>query len=567
MDLIDSGVATAALSSARKHLSRGEIGPAAAVLIAHRSQFRGSDAHLAAELLIAARRVDEATVLAEHVATEQSDAWEWIRRFAGHMRARGNLAASRRVLHAFIAAHPSHGIERLHADIALALGVPAAYASTGELDSIRSEYLRNLSDFVAAYPPAMLREIHARADDLTWCNFFNAYQGGNDVVAQSLYGDWLTESLSAVAPLPPLAAPNNDRPTIAVVSARLHECTVGWYFATWMEHLAHRAWDVTLVHTPDARRDELTQRLASQCRGETVLSGNLADAAAQIRALHADIVLYPELGMDGFTFALAAQRLAPTQVGAWGHPVTTGLPTIDVFLSCDAMEPADAAAHYRERLIRLPGIGTRYMSPPLPSHVERRDLRLPEGRPLYLVPQALYKLHPDSDRLLVEIVRRDPSALFVLFELRPPSPSKVVNERLLRALGAVSAQPATHLFWMPECSRADYLRINQACSVMIDTPHWSGGNASLDALHCGLPIVTLPGRFMRGRQSAAMLRLLGCDELICSTVDEFADIAVSVAHDGARRQRIVERIRIGMPALTQSDAALEMLDDVLRALL
>ena len=247
--------------------------------------------------------------------------------------------------------------------------------------------------------------------------------------------------------------------------------------------------------------------------------------------------------------------------------MTSGLPTVDVFISCKEMEPDGADAHYRERLLTLPGIGTRYTHPPLPRDSSVDNPRLPSDRPLYLMPQSTFKWHPDTDRQLVEIVRRDPLARFVLFELRPPSPARIVNERLLRALAEVSATPQDHLIWMPECSRAEYLRINQACAVMIDTPHWSGGNATLDALHCGLPVVTLPGRFMRGRQSMGMLRLIGCEELIAHSVEELADVAVAIAHDKPRREHLSKKIAERAASLTQSDEPLIAMEACLRALL
>jgi CRISPR-associated protein Csy1 len=188
---------------------------------------------------------------------------------------------------------------------------------------------------------------------------------------------------------------------------------------------------------------------------------------------------------------------------------------------------------------------------------------LPERRALYLVPQTLYKLHPDTDSILVDIVRRDPTALFIMFELTAPSPVLVVHDRLMRALSQVSAEPRRHLHWFAQCSRTDYLRINLACDVMIDGLHWSGGNTTLDALHCGLPVVTCPGAFMRGRQSAAMLRAIDCAELIAQSPGELAQIAVSVAQDSQRRARLVARIRENLPGLTQSDEPLEALDRAL----
>jgi len=231
------------------------------------------------------------------------------------------------------------------------------------------------------------------------------------------------------------------------------------------------------------------------------------------------------------------------------------------------MEPEDATAHYREQLIALPGLGTRYLSPRVPDAPARAELGLPAHRPLYLVPQALFKLHPDHDAVLVEILRRDPQALFVLFELRAPSGVWRTRERLLHAFGSVVAEPEQHLHWFAECSRLDYLRINLACDVMVDSLHWSGGNATLDALHCGLPVVTCPGRYMRGRQSATMLTALDCSELIAGTPQQLAELALAVAHDAPRRTQLKQKIAANLPLLTASDAPLQALDRALRELL
>lgn len=66
-----------------------------------------------------------------------------------------------------------------------------------------------------------------------------------------------------------------------------------------------------------------------------------------------DVLLYPELGMDPLTPQLAALRLAPVQVASWGHPETTGMPTIDHYLSAELFEAADSEEYYSERLVRL----------------------------------------------------------------------------------------------------------------------------------------------------------------------------------------------------------------------
>jgi CRISPR-associated protein Csy1 len=68
--------------------------------------------------------------------------------------------------------------------------------------------------------------------------------------------------------------------------------------------------------------------------------------------------------------------------------------------------------------------------------------------------------------------------------------------------------------------------------------HLSGGNTSLDAISAGTPIVTLPGRFMRGRQTAAMLTMMGLEELVARTEEEYVRKAVALANDGESNRRL-----------------------------
>ncbi len=560
--------ADAALKLAEAELARGALQNAARRLLEWQPRLHSDAARRkCAELLLRARCDDAATALAVRVAQDGADAWAWCWHFAVRMRAKGDLAASRAVLTALRDAQTDLAL-RMRAVLGLALGLPATYASSADLRSVRAQFEQNLTAFVTEYSAEKIRRIAPTPDKLCWDNFFLTYQGENDRPLQAIFGRWLSDCLAALlpqfatSPTPPARA----RPRLAMVSSYFHECTVGWYFSSWVETLARRNWELILVHA-GLDRDALTERLARSAHGEVTLCGTLTENATALRELAADIVLYPELGMDRDVIALAALRLAPHQVCAWGHPVTSGLPTMDVFLSCAEMEPANAREHYTERLITLPALGTRYLSPTIPSAMTRQQMGLPEQRTLYLVPQTLYKLHPDTDSILVEIVRRDPEALFVLFELSPPSPVLRVHERLMRALAQVSSEPSRHVHWFAECSRENYLRINLACNVMVDGLHWSGGNTSLDALHCGLPVVTCPGPFMRGRQSAAMLRALDCAELIAQSPEELAQIAVSVARDSQLRAKLVARIREHLPGLTQSDSPLEALDRALREVL
>lgn len=461
----------------------------------------------------------------------------------------------------------SDSAARFNLIVARRLGLPSTYLNISEVTAARLGYANALDTLIDEYPAQRLAEIKLDPALLTWSNFLLAYQGRDDRVLQTLYGTWLSSAI--IQCNVEIAQPKQikrTRPRLVLASSFFRECTVGSYFLAWAEHLAECGWELIVIQL-GPRFDKVTDRF-ERCADQLLrFTQPLRELAQAIADMNADIVLYPELGMDARIFALAALRLASMQVCAWGHPVTSGLPSIDVFLSCSEMEPPDAQRHYSERLLMLPGLGTRYLSPTLPEQPTRTELGLPEARHLYLVPQSPFKLHPDNDAVFIEVLRRDPTALFVLFEGPHRGPTHNLKQRLLQALRTVSAMPENHLHILAQGSRDHFLRVNLVCDVMLDSLYWSGGNTTLDALHCGLPMVTCPGEFMRGRQSMAMLRRLGCDELIVDSPLALAECAVLLAQDSARRARISARIREQLPTLTNDIAPLQALEQTLRSLL
>ena len=105
--------------------------------------------------------------------------------------------------------------------------------------------------------------------------------------------------------------------------------------------------------------------------------------------------------MEPITYTLAFSRLAPVQCVTWGHPVTTGIPTIDYFISSEALESEESDQHYTERLVRLKTPAIYYYRPETPTSLkDRAAFGLPESGALYMCPQSLFKLHPSFDEIL-----------------------------------------------------------------------------------------------------------------------------------------------------------------------
>ena len=71
---------------------------------------------------------------------------------------------------------------------------------------------------------------------------------------------------------------------------------------------------------------------------------------------------------------------------------------------------------------------------------------------------------------------------------------------------------------------------------------FSGFNTAIQAIECGLPIVTREGKFMRGRLASGILRRLELTEMIAPDNASYVDMAVRMVTDKTYNQKIRQDI-------------------------
>ena len=265
--------------------------------------------------------------------------------------------------------------------------------------------------------------------------------------------------------------------------------------------------------------------------------------------------------MNETTLALATLRLAPQQLAAWGHPETSGLPTLDGFLSAELFEPPDAQDHYTEPLVRLPNLGVHCEPHGVtPADVDLPALGIPAGGAVFICPGVPFKYRPQHDRVLVEIARRVGRGRFVFFQHEAAQLSRKLEERIAAAFRAGGVDPAGRLLTIPWQPRAAFFGLLRQADVYLDTIGFSGFNTLMQAVECRLPCVTHEGRFMRGRLGSGILRRLGLAELVASDLDRYIDLAVHLAEDADRRARIRETMSRNAAALYRDRDAVDALE-------
>lgn len=285
---------------------------------------------------------------------------------------------------------------------------------------------------------------------------------------------------------------------------------------------------------------------------------------AAIQDAQPDVLIYPEIGMDPMSAKLASMRLAPVQAASWGHPETTGLPTIDYFLSAKALEPETAQAHYSERLIRLPELGCfvqRGAVDALPP--DRAKWGIEPGVPVIVCPGTPFKYAPEHDWVLAEIARQLGHCHMVFFEYRSGALSAALRTRLVAEFarrGLAFERCATFVPWQ---SRVSFIGLLHAADVFLDTIGFSGFNTALQAVECSLPIVTRDGRFLRGRLASGILKRIGMTDLVVNDEQQYVALAVKLAQDAGYRSEVRRRMAAGLPLLYEDPAPIQALEEFL----
>jgi predicted O-linked N-acetylglucosamine transferase (SPINDLY family) len=83
----------------------------------------------------------------------------------------------------------------------------------------------------------------------------------------------------------------------------------------------------------------------------------------------------------------------------------------------------------------------------------------------------------------------------------------------------------------------------------------------MQAIECGLPVITMEGRFMRGRLASGLLRRLGMDDLIAESESDYVAKVVDFAQDDQRRKRVSEQIASRRDSLFGDVEAVRSLED------
>jgi predicted O-linked N-acetylglucosamine transferase (SPINDLY family) len=470
---------------------------------------------------------------------------EACRNLAGALATEGYTEEARNYYRQLARMAPAETIYQLEADILC----PVIFGSAADIANYRKELLQTLDSYaqhgltidwsrlhtLSVQPPAHL-----------------IYQGQDDLAIKKMFARLFSPSFTGTK----ATVNRQQKPHIGFVVTAGHE---GVFLKCMRGVLEHMPPDVNIAVVCSAPDGEKLIRKALQNKAVHFLSiPKRFDLAVQLlREASFDLLYYWEVGTDVINYFLPFCRLASVQCTSWGWPVTSGIPEMDYFISCDTLETPVSESHYSEKLIRTKRLPVYYYHPPVyPAAKSLREYGLPEDRHLYLCTQNVRKVHPDFDNLIEQILLSDSSGIVVFIGDKHPQTGKLLQDRLTRQMPGLQDR----IYFLPRMTESDYLALLPKASVILDTLYYGGGaNTCYDAFAAGTPIVTLPTTFHRGRYAYAAYQQMGISECIARNEAEYVEIALRLATDTDYRTMVQQKIIEAKSMIFEDKQAVEEL--------
>ncbi|MGD0770976.1 MAG: hypothetical protein ABSB42_22560 [Tepidisphaeraceae bacterium] len=440
------------------------------------------------------------------------------------------------------------------ARILLASLLPPVYSSMEDMRYWRKRLETNVQALVSQGVR------HDVADNLAVPEFLAQYHGLNDRSLQEtrvkLYAapqnrDWGRKRPRAAA----------DKIRVGMVSKYFRDHTIGRLNQGLAAKLPREDFQVTLLSVAP-RRDEVADFFRNNCHQFLTVPASMPQARRMIADLQLDVLYYTDLGMDPVTYTLALSRLAPVQCSTWGHPVTSGMSTVDYFISAQGLEPPGSQNQYTERLVTLKDLAVYYYRPALAAPpAAPEQFALPAGTNLYGCPQSLYKFHPEFDQILAGILRADPKGILVLLAAPQKEWEHALSQRFAHSMPDVCKR----ITFVPRQDRQGFLQLNSICDVLLDPLYFGGGNTTYEALALGTPVVTLPSGMLRGRLAYKMYETIGLMDYVANAPEDYVRLAVQLGSDKERRRAAQQAILASNGPLFENMSGVKQLSEFLKS--
>jgi predicted O-linked N-acetylglucosamine transferase (SPINDLY family) len=298
--------------------------------------------------------------------------------------------------------------------------------------------------------------------------------------------------------------------------------------------------DVFLIHYKNTSKEMLHQIIIEK----TPYTEIFVENDSTLLDLSLDILVFPEIGMDSDIYFMAHKRFAPIQINTWGHSETSGINTIDYYISSEYFEENEnAQENYSEKLIQMKSLSTYYYNLDKLFTKQQIDInsikiqyQLFPSFQLYGIFQNTFKYHPTLVKMIQGILEKNQKAFFVICVERS------CWEEFMDYAEKIIGGNVCRIKMIEKLETRSFNNLMSCMDILIDSYPFGGCNTTLDAFHFNKIVLTLPSKKLNGRFTTGFYKKMKITEPICVSADDLIEKAVYYMKNIDARKKLETKI-------------------------
>lgn len=244
-----------------------------------------------------------------------------------------------------------------------------------------------------------------------------------------------------------------------------------------------------------------------------------------------------------------ALRPCLVQMSMMGYAGTSGADYMDYLIADPTSIPEESRSYYSEKILYMPHCSmvndhrqcARFvLEGPKPSsipiQVSRQQYGLSEDSFVFCNFSQAYKIDPILFETWMNILKRVPNSVLWLLRFPGQAESNLLDAAKERGVRE------DQLHFTDTVPKDEHLLRGFLADLCLDTVVCSGAATAMDILWSGTPMLTIEGDRMSARVGSSVLRAIGMDELVTTSMQAYEELAIALATDSDRLFEIRKKI-------------------------
>lgn len=325
---------------------------------------------------------------------------------------------------------------------------------------------------------------------------------------------------------------------------------IGYFSADFKNHpIAHLALDIFKYHDKSKfeiygfyhgiKNDYWTEEIKKKCNYFYDIS-NLTnkEAVKLIKSFSLNIALNLTGNTRNSRDDIFYNRIAPIQINYLGYPGTLGAKFYDYIIADKVVIPKSSAKYYSEKILYLKNCYQPNLTelPVAEKKFLKKKYNLPDNKFIFGCFNNSYKITPSIFSCWMEILNNCKNSILWLLQNNEIGQKNLIKEAQKKNIDK------NRIIFAKKIKQDEHLGRLSLIDLFLDTFPYGAHTTAREAINMKVPIVTMMGNSFASRVAGSLLLNAGLNELVTTSIDEYAKLASEMANNNFKYQIIKKKI-------------------------